>query len=80
MRAALAAVCIMTATAVGLTAPATAAPTDAAFDSATGALNVDRAAYLSKHDLVYNRPTTNPLHGLTVGNGRTGAMDGRPTG
>ncbi|MBW8705355.1 hypothetical protein MBT84_37715 [Streptomyces sp. MBT84] len=74
VRAALAAVCITTATAVGLTAPATAAPTDAAFDSATGALNVDRAAYLSKHDLVYNRPTTNPLHGLTVGNGRTGAM------
>ncbi|MGW2505102.1 glycosyl hydrolase family 95 catalytic domain-containing protein [Streptomyces sp. NPDC001588] len=74
VRGALAAVCIMTATAVGLTAPATAAPTDAAFDSATGALNVDRAAYLSKHDLVYNRPTTNPLHGLTVGNGRTGAM------
>lgn len=74
VRAALAAVCIMTATAVGLSAPAAAAPTDAAFDSATGALNVDRAAYLSKHDLVYNRPTTNPLHGLTVGNGRTGAM------
>ncbi|MET8783481.1 MULTISPECIES: glycosyl hydrolase family 95 catalytic domain-containing protein [unclassified Streptomyces] len=74
VRAAFAAVCIMTATAVGLTAPATAAPTDAAFDSAAGALNVDRAAYLSKHDLVYNRPTTNPLHGLTVGNGRTGAM------
>ncbi|MDX3077002.1 glycosyl hydrolase family 95 catalytic domain-containing protein [Streptomyces sp. MI02-7b] len=74
VRAALAAVCIMTATAVGLSAPAAAAPTDAAFDSATGALNVDRAAYLSQHDLVYNRPNTNPLHGLTVGNGRTGAM------
>ncbi|MEU1616484.1 carbohydrate-binding protein [Streptomyces sp. NPDC005722] len=74
VRAALAAVCIMTATAVGLSAPAVAAPTDAAFDSATGALNVDRGAYMSKHDVVYNRPTTNPLHGLTVGNGRTGAM------
>ncbi|MFJ4849351.1 MULTISPECIES: glycosyl hydrolase family 95 catalytic domain-containing protein [unclassified Streptomyces] len=74
VRAALAAVCIMTATAVGLSAPAAAAPTEAAFDSANGALNVDRAAYMSKHDLVYNRPNTNPLHGLTVGNGRTGAM------
>ncbi|MFJ4468318.1 glycosyl hydrolase family 95 catalytic domain-containing protein [Streptomyces sp. NPDC089424] len=74
VRAALAAVSIIAVTAVGLSAPAAAAPTDAAFDSAPGALNVDRAAYLSKHDLVYNRPTTNPLHGLTVGNGRTGAM------
>jgi len=55
-------------------APASAAPTDAAFNSNTGALNVDRAAYLAKHDIVYNRPNTNPLHGLTVGNGRTGAM------
>ena len=53
---------------------ATAAPTDAAFNPATGALNVDYAGYLSKHDIVYNRPNTNPLHGLTVGNGRTGAM------
>ncbi|MDI1465036.1 carbohydrate-binding protein [Catellatospora sp. KI3] len=54
--------------------PAAASPTDAAFNSGTGALNVDYAGYLSKHDLVYNKPNTNPLHGLTVGNGRTGAM------
>lgn len=54
--------------------PAAASPTDAAFNATTGTLNVDRAGYLSKHDIVYNRPNTNPLHGLTVGNGRTGAM------
>jgi alpha-L-fucosidase 2 len=54
--------------------PASAAPSDAAFNSSTGALNVDYAGYLAKHDIVYNRPNTNPLYGLTVGNGRTGAM------
>jgi alpha-L-fucosidase 2 len=54
--------------------PAGAAPTDAAYNAGTGALNVDHGSYLSKHDIVYNRPNTNPLHGLTVGNGRTGAM------
>ncbi|WP_425551168.1 glycosyl hydrolase family 95 catalytic domain-containing protein [Actinoallomurus vinaceus] len=54
--------------------PALASPTDAAFDGSTGALSVDYASYLSKHDLVYNRPNTNPAYGLTVGNGRTGAM------
>ena len=59
---------------VGPTGPAAAAPTDAAFNSGTGALDVDYAGYMSKHDIVYNRPNTNPLHGLTVGNGRTGAM------
>ncbi|MFJ5259541.1 glycosyl hydrolase family 95 catalytic domain-containing protein [Streptomyces sp. NPDC088387] len=58
----------------GAASPASAAPTDAAFDQSAGALNVDRAAYMAKHDIVYNRPNTNPLHGLTVGNGRTGAM------
>ncbi|SDI97684.1 glycosyl hydrolase family 95 catalytic domain-containing protein [Nonomuraea jiangxiensis] len=64
-------VCLVLA---GTTLPASASPTDAAFDQAAGALNVDRAAYLSKHDIVYNRPNTNPLYGMTVGNGRTGAM------
>jgi hypothetical protein len=58
----------------GQSSPATASPTDAAFNSTTGALNVNYANYLSKHDIVYNRPNTNPLYGLTVGNGRTGAM------
>ncbi|MGW4638340.1 glycosyl hydrolase family 95 catalytic domain-containing protein [Sphaerisporangium sp. NPDC004334] len=55
-------------------APAAASTTDAAFDQTAGALNVDYASYLAKHDVVYNRPNTNPLYGLTVGNGRTGAM------
>ncbi|MFI6096493.1 glycosyl hydrolase family 95 catalytic domain-containing protein [Lentzea sp. NPDC051213] len=54
--------------------PATAAPTDAAFSTSAGRLDVDHASYLAKHDVVYNRPNTNPDHGLTVGNGRTGAM------
>jgi len=59
---------------VGPSGPAAASPADAAFNNGTGALNVNYAGYLSKHDIVYNRPNTNPLHGLTVGNGRTGAM------
>ncbi len=45
-----------------------------AFNTSTGALNVDYPAYLSKHDIVYNKPNTNPNYGLTVGNGRVGAM------
>ncbi|MFJ4918620.1 glycosyl hydrolase family 95 catalytic domain-containing protein [Streptomyces sp. NPDC088725] len=53
---------------------ASAATTDAAFNSSTGALDVDYASYLSKHDVVYNRPNTDPDYGLTVGNGRVGAM------
>ncbi|MFE1958618.1 carbohydrate-binding protein [Streptomyces sp. NPDC059479] len=67
----LAAVCLLGGLAGG---PASASTTDAAFNNATGALNVDYASYLSKHDIVYNRPNTNPDHGLTVGNGRIGAM------
>src|SRR5262249_33112486 len=54
--------------------PAQASTTDQAFNTSTGRLNVDYAAYLSKHDIVYNAPNTNPLYGLTVGNGHTGAM------
>jgi alpha-L-fucosidase 2 len=45
-----------------------------AFDTRTGRLNVDYGGYISKHDIVFNKPNTNPLYGLTVGNGRTGAM------
>ncbi|GIG92224.1 hypothetical protein Pen02_71600 [Plantactinospora endophytica] len=60
--------------ATGPAAPAAAAPTDAAFNQSTGTLNVNYANYMSKHDIVYNRPNTNPIHGLTVGNGKTGAM------
>ncbi len=53
---------------------ATASTTDEAFNPGTGALDVNYAGYLGKHDIVYNSPQTNPLHGLTVGNGKTGAM------
>ncbi|MER5625189.1 glycoside hydrolase family 95-like protein [Streptosporangium sp. NPDC002544] len=59
---------------VGMAAPAWAAPGDTAFDQTAGVLKVDYGSYLSKHDIVYNRPNTNPIQGLTVGNGRTGAM------
>ncbi|MEV8517963.1 carbohydrate-binding protein [Dactylosporangium sp. NPDC051484] len=53
---------------------ASASTTDQAFNPGTGVLDVDYAGYLSKHDVVYNSPQTNPLYGLTVGNGKTGAM------
>jgi len=49
-------------------------PTAHAFNTATGMLNVDYAGYLPKHDITYNTPNTNPLYGLTVGNGHMGAM------
>jgi hypothetical protein len=49
-------------------------PTGQAFDPARGALNVDYAGYLSKHDVVYNQPNTDPIRGLPVGNGRVGAL------
>lgn len=58
----------------GAAPPTLMSPSDAAFDQAAGRLDVDYQGYLSKHDIVYNRPNTNPVHGLTVGNGRTGAM------
>ncbi len=53
---------------------ATASTTDEAFNEGTGTLDVNYAGYLSKHDIVYNSPQTNPSYGLTVGNGKTGAM------
>src|SRR6185295_3923586 len=53
---------------------ATASTTDEAFNPGTGALDVNYAGYMGKHDIVSNSPQTNPLHGLTVGNGKTGAM------
>jgi alpha-L-fucosidase 2 len=45
-----------------------------ALNRETGALDVDYAGFLSKHDIVFRQPNPNPLLGLTVGNGRTGAM------
>jgi hypothetical protein len=49
-------------------------PNGAAFDTVRGALNVDYAAYLSKQDIVYGEPNTDPIKALGVGNGKTGAM------
>jgi hypothetical protein len=49
-------------------------PNGEAFDPTTGVLDVDRATYLSKHDLVFNTPVTDPLQAMMVGNGRMGAM------
>ncbi|HTM45503.1 MAG TPA: hypothetical protein VL137_11135, partial [Polyangiaceae bacterium] len=49
-------------------------PTAYAWNSRTGILNVDYGSYLSKQDVVYSQPNNNPLYGLTVGNGRVGAM------
>jgi alpha-L-fucosidase 2 len=60
----------------GTPAPTTVidGPTGEAFDPKVGLLDIDYANYLSKHDVVYNQENTNPLYGLTVGNGRMGAM------
>jgi hypothetical protein len=45
-----------------------------AFDPVAGTLNVDYAGFFSKHDVVYKKPNPDPIQGLTVGNGRTGAI------
>ena len=44
------------------------------FDPAQGILSIDYAAYLSKHNIVFNKPITDFMSGMTVGNGRVGAM------
>src|SRR5205085_1754483 len=49
-------------------------PNAHAFRIASGTLNVDYPGYFAKHDITYAKPNTNPLYGLTVGNGRMGAM------
>jgi hypothetical protein len=48
--------------------------TTESFSPSTGAIDVNYGNYLSKHDVVYNSPNTNPLWGQMVGNGRVGAM------
>ena len=48
--------------------------TSQSINAVTGAIDVDYAGYLSKHDVVFNQPITNPVYGATVGNGRVGAM------
>ncbi|WP_232537550.1 beta/gamma crystallin-related protein [Cystobacter fuscus] len=64
--------CLLSASA--LPSAARASPTSHSFNTGSGALNVDSAGYLSKHDVVFNAPVTEPKSGLTVGNGRVGAM------
>ena len=54
--------------------PGSVAGQSQSIDEATGAIDVDYARYLSKHDVVFNHPITNPVYGSTVGNGRIGAM------
>jgi hypothetical protein len=49
-------------------------PSGQAFNPMTGTLNVDYAGYMPKEDIVYNQPNTNPIYGLTVGNGHVGAI------
>ncbi len=44
------------------------------FNPSTGMMDVDYSGYLSKHDVIYNKPITTPVWGATVGNGRVGAM------
>ncbi|MCU1675854.1 MAG: hypothetical protein JWM93_612 [Frankiales bacterium] len=65
---------LLVASVLGTSEPAVASNTDQAFNSSTGGINVDRASYLAKHDVVYNGPNANPNYGLTVGNGKVGAM------
>jgi alpha-L-fucosidase 2 len=48
--------------------------TGSAFDAIFGALNVKYAEYLSKQDIVYGTPNTDPIKALGVSNGKTGAM------
>ncbi|MEU4155284.1 glycoside hydrolase family 95-like protein [Actinoplanes sp. NPDC026670] len=74
VRSSLAVALFTLAATLAVPPPAQASTTDAAFNSGTGALNVDYASYLSRHDVVYNSSNTDPVKGLTVGNGRTGAM------
>jgi hypothetical protein len=52
----------------------TAIAANHSFDQAKGMLSVDYGHYLSKHDIVFNKPITDPKNALTVGNGRVGAM------
>ena len=49
-------------------------PTGSAFDAIKGALNVKYAEFMSKQDIVYGTPNTDPIKALGVGNGKTGAM------
>jgi len=45
-----------------------------AFNTSTGAMDVNYAGYLSRNDVVFNAPITNPVNASQVGNGRLGMM------
>jgi alpha-L-fucosidase 2 len=49
-------------------------PNGSAFDAIKGALNVKYPEFLSKQDIVYGEPNSDPLEALGFGNGKTGAM------
>jgi hypothetical protein len=44
------------------------------FDQTQGVMAVDYAGYLSKHNIVFNKPITDSVNGMCMGNGRVGAM------
>jgi alpha-L-fucosidase 2 len=44
------------------------------FDQTRGVMAVDYAGYLSKHNIVFNKPITDSVSGMLMGNGRVGAM------
>lgn len=49
-------------------------PDGAAFDTIKGSLNVKYPEFMSKQDIVYGVPNTDPIKALGFGNGKTGAM------
>jgi hypothetical protein len=49
-------------------------PNGSAFDAIQGALNVKYPEFMSKQDIVYGAPNTDPIKALGFGNGKTGAM------
>ena len=57
-----------------LSEPSTAGLQSQSLNVDTGIIDANYAEYLSKHDVVFNRPVTDPQSGSTVGNGRVGAM------
>jgi len=58
----------------GIAGAAAASSTTQSLNTSSGTMDVNYAGYLSKHDIVFNKPITNPIYGSTVGNGRMGAM------
>ena len=73
-RLALMLVLVLLITSNLITGTVQASPTTEAFNTSTGTLDVDYAGYLSKHDVVFNSPITDPKSGIMVGNGRVGAQ------